>query len=158
MNEASIDCSVCGISELLDVLCGAGRLDAETAAKVRKFISSTSQASVPGSVPEKQAMDNGHQPSKKRKKVWLSSATTMEHGARYVSGRTTDSQSREPGFEYPLCYRFVVWTWDRQQWKYERIVFVIAAWLECFPEKSSWCQNEQVCQGPGEEYTRYIYI
>ena len=23
---------------------------------------------------------------------------------------------------------------------------VIAAWLECFPEKSSWCRNEQVCQ------------
>ena len=29
----------------------------------------------------------------------------------------------------------------RQWWKYE--------WLECFPEKSSWCQNEQVCQGGG---------
>ena len=24
---------------------------------------------------------------------------------------------------------------------------VIAAWLECFPEKQSWCRNEQVCQG-----------
>ena len=24
---------------------------------------------------------------------------------------------------------------------------VIASWLECFPEKPSWCQNEQVCQG-----------
>ena len=24
---------------------------------------------------------------------------------------------------------------------------VIAAWLECFPEKSDWCRNEQVCQG-----------
>ena len=23
----------------------------------------------------------------------------------------------------------------------------IAAWLESFPEKSSWCRNEQVCQG-----------
>ena len=23
---------------------------------------------------------------------------------------------------------------------------VIAAWLECFPEKSSWCRNQQVCQ------------
>ena len=22
---------------------------------------------------------------------------------------------------------------------------IIAAWLECFPEKSSWCLNEQVC-------------
>ena len=24
---------------------------------------------------------------------------------------------------------------------------VIAAWLECFPEKPRWCRNEQVCQG-----------
>ena len=24
---------------------------------------------------------------------------------------------------------------------------VIAAWLECFPEKPSWCRNEHVCQG-----------
>ena len=24
---------------------------------------------------------------------------------------------------------------------------LIAAWLECVPEKSSWCRNEQVCQG-----------
>ena len=24
---------------------------------------------------------------------------------------------------------------------------VIAAWLECFPEKPSWCRIEQVCQG-----------
>ena len=23
----------------------------------------------------------------------------------------------------------------------------LAAWLECFPEKPSWCRNEQVCQG-----------
>ena len=23
----------------------------------------------------------------------------------------------------------------------------IAAWLECFPEKSSWCRNEEVCHG-----------
>ena len=23
---------------------------------------------------------------------------------------------------------------------------VIAMWLECLPEKSSWCRNEQVCQ------------
>ena len=23
----------------------------------------------------------------------------------------------------------------------------IAAWLECFLEKPSWCRNEQVCQG-----------
>ena len=24
---------------------------------------------------------------------------------------------------------------------------VIAAWLECFQEKPSWCRNEQICQG-----------
>ena len=23
----------------------------------------------------------------------------------------------------------------------------IVAWLECFPEKPSWCHNEQVCRG-----------
>ena len=23
---------------------------------------------------------------------------------------------------------------------------VVAAWLDIFPEKSSWCRNEQVCQ------------
>ena len=23
---------------------------------------------------------------------------------------------------------------------------IIAAWLECFPEKPSWCRNEQFCQ------------
>ena len=23
----------------------------------------------------------------------------------------------------------------------------IGTWLECFPEKPSWCWNEQVCQG-----------
>ena len=28
---------------------------------------------------------------------------------------------------------------------------VIAAWLECFPEKPSWCRNEQVCQGKQQE-------
>ena len=28
-----------------------------------------------------------------------------------------------------------------------RYTRVIAAWLECFPEKLSWCRNEQVCQG-----------
>ena len=27
------------------------------------------------------------------------------------------------------------------------VVAVIAAWLECFPEKPSWYRNEQVCQG-----------
>ena len=27
------------------------------------------------------------------------------------------------------------------------VVALIAAWLECFPEKPSWRRNEQVCQG-----------
>ena len=31
---------------------------------------------------------------------------------------------------------------------------VIAAWLECFPEKPSWCRNEQVCQG-GQSIKRF---
>ena len=28
----------------------------------------------------------------------------------------------------------------------EYTLCVIAAWLECFPWKPSWCRNEQVCQ------------
>ena len=33
----------------------------------------------------------------------------LVRGARLLGGRTSDSQSRRPGFEYPLCYRFEVW-------------------------------------------------
>ena len=33
------------------------------------------------------------------------------------------------------------------------LVPVIAAWLECFPEKPSWCRNEQVCQGGQKVYS-----
>ena len=29
---------------------------------------------------------------------------------------------------------------------------VIAAWLECFQEKPTWCRNEQVCQGRQKVY------
>ena len=33
---------------------------------------------------------------------------------------------------------------------------VFASWLECFPEKLSWCRNEQVCQGVKcESYERF---
>ena len=33
-------------------------------------------------------------------------------GAWWLSGRMPDSQSGEPGFEYPLCYRFDVWAFS----------------------------------------------
>ena len=43
------------------------------------------------------------------------------------------------------------WLLYRQQWKCKWIVFAcncsIARMLVCFPEQSSWCRNEQVCQG-----------
>ena len=51
----------------------------------------------------------------------------------------------------------------RQWWKCESSR-VIAAWLECFPEKSSWCRNEQVCQWVkckavwAVRWTGYCYI
>ena len=32
---------------------------------------------------------------------------------------------------------------------------VIAAWLECFPKKQSWCRNEQVCQGGQNVYSGF---
>ena len=43
---------------------------------------------------------------------------------------------------------------------------VIAAWLECFPDKLSWCRNEQVCalsgptdcKGPTALYNNYLYL
>ena len=72
-----------------------------------------------------------------------------------------DSQARDPRFESTLLpFRslgnFVlsampqfIQLWKlvpsyRRWWKYEWIVF---AWLEWLPQKSSWCQTEQVCQG-----------
>ena len=80
-----------------------------------------------------------------------------------------DSQSREPGFESSLCYRFnfsTVWAFSFSPQclsplscinEYLTIDSggnvsglssrVIAAWLECFPEKLGCCRNEQVCQG-----------
>ena len=30
---------------------------------------------------------------------------------------------------------------------------MFAAWLECFPEKPSWCRIEQVCQGGQNVYS-----
>ncbi|KAK2187337.1 hypothetical protein NP493_169g04012 [Ridgeia piscesae] len=57
--------SVCGISELLDILCGAGRIDSETAAKVRQFLASANEVKVPQSKP----CEDGGQPCKKQKKM-----------------------------------------------------------------------------------------
>ena len=34
-------------------------------------------------------------------------------------------------------------TWRKCEWKSTRL---IAAWLECFPEKPSWYRSEEVCQ------------
>ena len=86
--------------------------------------------------------------------------------ARLLSGRMPDSQSSEPGFESSLCYHFEVWAFwfsprclsplscineylaiDSGGNVIEYSSRVIAAWLECFQEKSSWCRNEQFCQG-----------
>ena len=83
-----------------------------------------------------------------------------------------DSQSSEPGFESPFAavskighFRSLSW---RPSWlscinEYlatdsagnvsDLVVGVIAAWLECFPEKPSWCRNEQVCQGRQKVYS-----
>ena len=81
--------------------------------------------------------------------------------------RTPNSQTREPGFELAFAvYRFEVWAFsfsprrpsspscineymaiDSGGTVSEWSLRVIAAWLECFPEKPSWCRNEQVCQG-----------
>ena len=69
-----------------------------------------------------------------------------------------DSQSREPGFESSLCYRFKVWAFSfsprcisplsciDEYLDMDSGGIVSAALLECLPEKSRCCQNEQVCQ------------
>ncbi|KAI0207457.1 Uridine 5'-monophosphate synthase [Lamellibrachia satsuma] len=61
--------SLCGVSQLLDILYEAGRIDTETAANVRKFISSASQVKVPQITPNELSEDNGQQPCKKLKKM-----------------------------------------------------------------------------------------
>ena len=77
-----------------------------------------------------------------------------------------DSQSREPWFESSLCYRLEDWAFsfsprclssiscinkylaiDGGRNASEYTLRVIAAFLECFQKKPSWCRNEQVCQG-----------
>ena len=76
-----------------------------------------------------------------------------------------DSQSRDPGFESPLLpfqsLGIFVLSMRPQATKHinEYLAIdsggnvsgyslrVLAAWLECFQEKLSWCWNEQVCQG-----------
>ena len=74
-------------------------------------------------------------------------------------------------FESLLCHCFEVWAFSFPSQRPSSISCIneylaidgggnmsenssclIAAWLECFPEKSSWCRNEQVCQG-GEMQT-----
>ena len=77
----------------------------------------------------------------------------------------SDSQSREP-VSNSLFYCFEDWTFSFSPRRPSSLICineylaidsggnvneqssrVIAAWLECFPEKSSWCRNEQVCHG-----------
>ena len=72
-----------------------------------------------------------------------------------------DSQSREPGFEPSLLpfQSFIFVLFRRLSCINEYLAIdsgghvhvnsrcAIAARLECFQEKPSWCRNEQVCQG-----------
>ena len=79
-----------------------------------------------------------------------------------------DSQSREPGFE-SLELPFEAWAFSFSPRRHSLLACineylakdsggnvselssrVIGAWLECFPEKPSWCLNEQVCQEGGK--------
>ena len=74
------------------------------------------------------------------------------------------SKSSELGVESHLGYRFEDWAFsfstrlpsslscineylaiDRGGNVDEYSSCEIAAWIECFPEKSSWCRDEQVC-------------
>ena len=95
----------------------------------------------------------------------------VELGSSAVECPTRNQHS--PGFDYPLCYHFKVWAFFTQLYKLLPTVDsggnvgdyssrVIAAWLECFPEKLSWSRNEQVWQayrplsGPTDWILRYI--
>ena len=97
--------------------------------------------------------------------AWLGTSVTVLgiHVLLSVLSRMQDSQSREPGFEFSLCYRFearafsfsprrpsslsYVKITNRRWWKCECIVFAHNCRMaECLAEKSSWCQNEHVCQ------------
>ena len=81
-------------------------------------------------------------------------------------GRMPDTSSREPGIESPLLLLrrldiFVISTTPQFTQLYKRVPFYrqwrkyVSEWssrsncsvAECFPEKSSWYRNEQVCQG-----------
>ena len=86
----------------------------------------------------------------------------VEHDSSVVECRTRNQVS--PGSN-PICYRFEVWAFSFSYLCLSRlscineylaidsggnvseVVAVIAAWLDGFQEKPSWCRNEQVCQG-----------
>ena len=88
----------------------------------------------------------------------------MVCGSSVVECRT---RNREGSSSNPLCYRFEDWpflfsplTPQSTQLHINEYLAIdiggnvseyshcaIAAWLECFQEKPSWCRNEQVCQG-----------
>ena len=87
----------------------------------------------------------------------------MECGGSAVECRTRNRES--PGSN-PLYYRFEAWASllsPRRPSSLSCInghmaidsggnvsglsLSVVAAWPECFPQKSRWCRNEQICQG-----------
>ena len=51
--------------------------------------------------------------------------------------RTLDSQLREPGFESCCCFKTLAISSTSR---------CFSSLAECFPEISSWCWNELVCQ------------
>ena len=89
--------------------------------------------------------------------IWVT--IYLERGSSVVECRTRNRES--PGLNPPFATisKFVLFTTSQSTQLYEYLAIdsggnlseyssrAIAAWLECFPEKSSWCRNEQVCQG-----------
>ena len=111
------------------------------------------------------------------------------HGARYSSAVEYWTRNPESSCSNPLSYRLKARTFSlspRRPGSFsginEYLVIgnarehssrVIAASLECFPKKPSWCRKKQVCQGRGAKsvnlfgrsnrldtalYTNYLYI
>ena len=66
------------------------------------------------------------------------SAFSSVLGSSAVECRTRNRESLQV-FKSSLCYCFEVWHFCS--------LHDVPACLECLPEKSSWCRNEQVSQG-----------
>ena len=109
---------------------------------------------------------------------WIVSTWYLSCGAWKLNGRAVRGSSaiecRAHNREIPgsnlLCYRFGDWAFsfsprcpssptcineylaiENSGNTSDYYSCLIAAWLECFLEKSSWCRNEQVCQGGWSE-------